>query len=112
MHSGINFRHDLRPPEFNGDYGAPTDNCTKTTAPGVYVRHWTKATMTEADGADGVATMVAADGVDGAVCSLLAAGWCDGEDDSGDGGDDGNGWTTAAMAAADGADGAVCFLLA
>ena len=46
VHSGINFRHDLRPPEFNGDYGAPTDNCTQTTAPGVYVRHWTKVTVT------------------------------------------------------------------
>ena len=72
---------------------------------------WTKAAMAEADGADGVATMVAADGVDGAVCSLLA-GWCDVDDDSGDGGDDGIGCGAAAMAATDGADGVVCFLLA
>ena len=41
----INFRHDLRPPAFNADYGEPTNNCTQTT-PGVYVRHWTKATVT------------------------------------------------------------------
>ena len=41
----INFRHDLRPPAFNADYGEPTDNCTQIT-PGVYVRHWTKATVT------------------------------------------------------------------
>ena len=41
----VNFRHDLRPPQFNGDYGVPADNCTQT-APGVYVRHWTKATVT------------------------------------------------------------------
>jgi hypothetical protein len=39
---GINFRHDLRPAEFNGDYGEPTDNCTQT-APGVFVRSWSKA---------------------------------------------------------------------
>jgi hypothetical protein len=39
-----NFQNDLRAPEFNGDYGVPTDNCTQTT-PGVYVRHWTKATV-------------------------------------------------------------------
>jgi len=61
---------------------------------------WTKAAMAEADGADGVATMVAADGADGAVCSLLAV-WCDGDDDSGDGGDDGIGCGAAAMAATD-----------
>ena len=40
----INFRHDLRPPEFNLDVGEPTDNCTQT-APGVYVRHWTRAAV-------------------------------------------------------------------
>jgi hypothetical protein len=38
----ISFRHDLRPAEFNVDYGVPTGNCTQT-APGVYTRAWSKA---------------------------------------------------------------------
>ena len=38
----VNFRHDLRPAEFNQDYGVPTDNCTRV-APGVYTRTWSKA---------------------------------------------------------------------
>jgi hypothetical protein len=40
----INFRHDLRPPEFNADYGEPMDNCTQT-APGVFTRMWSKANV-------------------------------------------------------------------
>ena len=67
--------------------------------------------MAEADGVGGVAAMADADGADGAVCSLLDV-WCDGDDESGDGGDDGIGCGAAAMAATDCADGVVCFLLA
>jgi hypothetical protein len=40
----ITYRKDLRPPEFNADYGVPTSNCTATTA-GVFQRQWTKAVV-------------------------------------------------------------------
>lgn len=38
----IHFRTDLRPPEFEEDYGVPTNNCTQS-APGVFTRAWSKA---------------------------------------------------------------------
>lgn len=41
----IQFRNDLRPPEFNGDYGEPLCSCVQK-APGVYVRAWSKANVT------------------------------------------------------------------
>ena len=41
----INFRHDLRPAEFNLDVGEPTNNCSQTS-PGVYTRSWTKVEVT------------------------------------------------------------------
>ena len=41
----INFREDLRPKEFNGDYGAPLSSCTQS-APGVFLRQWSKANVT------------------------------------------------------------------
>jgi hypothetical protein len=41
----ISFRLDLRPPEFNEDYGVPTCSCVQTT-PGVFVRSWSKANVT------------------------------------------------------------------
>lgn len=43
----INFRQDLRPPEFEKDYGVPTNNCSETAAgSGIFVREWSKATVT------------------------------------------------------------------
>ena len=39
----IAFR-DLRPAEFNADYGVPTGNCSMSS-PGVFTRTWTKATV-------------------------------------------------------------------
>jgi hypothetical protein len=41
----IEFRTDLRPPEFNADYGEPLCSCMQT-APGVFERAWTKANIT------------------------------------------------------------------
>ena len=41
----INFREDLRPAEFDGDYGEPLCSCVQR-APGVFVRQWTKANVT------------------------------------------------------------------
>lgn len=40
----ISFRDDLRPAQFNADYGVPTSNCSASSA-GVYSREWTKATV-------------------------------------------------------------------
>jgi hypothetical protein len=37
--------HDLRLPEFNEDFGEPTCTCSQT-APGVFQRDWTKASVT------------------------------------------------------------------
>ena len=42
----IQFRTDLRPAEFNGDYGEPLCSCVQTPTPGVFVRTWTKANVT------------------------------------------------------------------
>jgi len=43
----IQFRTDLRPPEFNLDFGEPTCSCAQQPgAPGVFVRQWTKANVT------------------------------------------------------------------
>jgi hypothetical protein len=43
----IEFRTDLRPREFDGDYGEPTCSCAPVTgSPGVFVRYWTKANVT------------------------------------------------------------------
>jgi hypothetical protein len=41
----INFRSDLRPAEFDADYGEPLCSCTQTE-PGVFVRQWSKAVVT------------------------------------------------------------------
>ena len=41
----INFRTDLRPSEFNDDYGVPTGNCTQLEQ-GVFTRRWSKANVT------------------------------------------------------------------
>ena len=41
----IDFHRDLRPAEFNEDYGVPTGNCSQRS-PGVWVRSWTKAEVT------------------------------------------------------------------
>ncbi len=41
----IEFRTDLRPAEFNADYGEPLCSCMQT-APGVFERAWTKANIT------------------------------------------------------------------
>ena len=41
----IDFRLDLRPPEFNQDYGEPLCSCVEA-APGVFVRQWSKANVT------------------------------------------------------------------
>ena len=41
----IAFRTDLRPAEFNNDYGEPLCNCAQTS-PGVFVRYWSKANVT------------------------------------------------------------------
>ena len=41
----IDFHRDLRPVEFNADYGVPTNNCTERS-PGVFTRSWTKAEVT------------------------------------------------------------------
>jgi hypothetical protein len=41
----IDFHLDLRPEEFNFDYGVPMGNCTQTEE-GVWSRRWTKATVT------------------------------------------------------------------
>jgi hypothetical protein len=41
----IQFRTDLRPQEFNQDYGEPLCSCTEES-PGVFVRYWTKANVT------------------------------------------------------------------
>lgn len=41
----IQFRTDLRPPEFNQDYGEPVCSCVEES-PGVFVRYWTKANVT------------------------------------------------------------------
>lgn len=38
----IDFHRDLRPDEFNVDYGIPLGNCTEQS-PGVFTRRWTKA---------------------------------------------------------------------
>ncbi len=44
----VQFRTDLRPPEFNEDYGEPLCSCAQEQAdkPGVFVRQWTKANVT------------------------------------------------------------------
>ena len=41
----VRFHTDLRPPEFNRDYGVPVSNCSQA-APGVFTRRWSKATVT------------------------------------------------------------------
>lgn len=41
----IQFQTDLRPSEFNLDYGEPLCSCVQTS-PGVFVRQWTKANVT------------------------------------------------------------------
>ena len=41
----IDFRKDLRPAEFNRDYGEPTCSCSQTS-PGVFHRFWSKANVT------------------------------------------------------------------
>ena len=41
----IQFRTDLRPAEFNADYGEPVCSCTQES-PGVFVRYWSKANIT------------------------------------------------------------------
>lgn len=41
----IQFRTDLRPAEFNEDYGEPLCSCTQVS-PGVFVRFWSKANVT------------------------------------------------------------------
>jgi len=41
----IQFQTDLRPDEFNGDYGEPTCSCSQVS-PGIFVRFWTKANVT------------------------------------------------------------------
>ncbi len=41
----IDFHIDLRPQEFNDDYGVPSCSCTQE-APGVFVRYWSKANIT------------------------------------------------------------------
>ena len=41
----IQFRNDLRPAEFNDDYGEPLCSCVQA-APGVFVRAWSKANVT------------------------------------------------------------------
>ena len=41
----IQFRTDLRPPEFNLDYGEPECSCSEE-ATGVFVRYWSKANIT------------------------------------------------------------------
>lgn len=41
----ISFRIDLRPPEFNEDYGSPYCSCAQES-PGVFVRYWSKANVT------------------------------------------------------------------
>ena len=41
----IDFRLDLRPAEFNADYGEPQCSCVEA-APGVFVRAWSKANVT------------------------------------------------------------------
>ena len=41
----ISFREDLRPLEFNADYGAPLCSCVQAQ-PGVFVRAWSKANVT------------------------------------------------------------------
>ena len=42
----IQFRTDLRPQEFNVDYGEPLCSCVQTATPGVFARTWTKANVT------------------------------------------------------------------
>lgn len=41
----IDFHIDLRPQEFNDDYGVPNCSCTQE-APGIFVRYWSKANIT------------------------------------------------------------------
>lgn len=41
----IQFRADLRPAEFDADYGEPLCSCVQQ-APGVFVRQWSKANVT------------------------------------------------------------------
>ncbi len=41
----IQFRTDLRPAEFNADYGEPLCSCVEA-APNVFVRQWSKANVT------------------------------------------------------------------
>jgi hypothetical protein len=41
----IQFQTDLRPAEFNGDYGEPLCSCVQAS-PGVFVRQWSKANIT------------------------------------------------------------------
>jgi hypothetical protein len=41
----IDFHLDLRPAEFNADYGEPLCSCVQQS-PGVFVRQWTKANVT------------------------------------------------------------------
>jgi hypothetical protein len=41
----IQFQMDLRPAEFNGDYGEPLCSCVQAS-PGVFVRQWSKANVT------------------------------------------------------------------
>ena len=43
----IEVRTDLRPPQFNQDYGEPVCSCVEQPgAPGVFVRQWTRANVT------------------------------------------------------------------
>lgn len=41
----IDFHTDLRPEEFDADYGVPSSNCTQAGV-GVFTRSWSKATVT------------------------------------------------------------------
>ena len=52
----INFRDDLRPAEFNRDYGEPLCSCVEQ-APGVFARAWSRANVT-IDCNKGAATIV------------------------------------------------------
>ena len=38
----MSFREDLRPAEFNRDFGEPACSCVEE-APGLFVRQWTRA---------------------------------------------------------------------
>ena len=42
----IAHRDDLRPAEFNRDYGEPLCSCVQSATPGVFVRAWSKANIT------------------------------------------------------------------